>query len=66
MAKVKTAPILVQKYLKGLDYPATKQDLINYAKNNGADENVISMLQGLRTNKFNDPADVSKAMGEID
>lgn len=66
MAKIKTAPIQVQKYLKGMDYPATKNDLIEHAKKNGAEESVISMLQGMKTNKFNDPADVSKALGEED
>jgi hypothetical protein len=30
MAKVN--PIQLQKHLKGMDYPASKQDLINYAK----------------------------------
>jgi hypothetical protein len=64
MAKVKTAPIQVQKFLKGMDYPASKNDLIEQAKRNKADESVISMLQGMKTNKFNSPADVSKALGD--
>ncbi len=58
------APIKVQKFLKGVDYPANRNDLVNRAKQNKADSNVISILEGLREDKFNSPAEVSKAVGE--
>ncbi|HEX2969717.1 MAG TPA: DUF2795 domain-containing protein [Bacteroidales bacterium] len=64
MARVKTAPIQVQKYLKGMDYPAAKKDLIDKAKENKAPEEVITMLEQIKSNKFNDPAEVSKALGD--
>ncbi|HLN56706.1 MAG TPA: DUF2795 domain-containing protein [Bacteroidales bacterium] len=63
MARVETAPIQVQKYLKGMNYPASKEDLINQAKKNRATEDVISMLEQIKSNKFNTPAEVSKALG---
>jgi hypothetical protein len=66
MPKIKTAPIQVQKYLKGMDYPASKKDLIEHARKNDATDDIISMLEGMRANKFNDPADVSKALGDSD
>lgn len=62
MARVKIAPIQVQKYLKGIDYPVTKKDLIEHARKNNAGDDIISMLEGIKSNKFNDPADVSKAL----
>lgn len=34
-------PIQLQKHLKGVDYPASKQDLIDHAKQQDADENAI-------------------------
>jgi hypothetical protein len=49
-----------------MDYPATKEDLIEHARMNKADESVISMLEGLKAKKFNDPAEVSKALGQED
>jgi hypothetical protein len=66
MPKIKTAPIQVQKYLKGMDYPASKKDLIEHARKNDATDDIISMLEGMKVNKFNDPADVSKALGDSD
>jgi len=43
MAKVN--PIQLQKYLKGVDYPVGKKQLIEHAKRSGADENVYSTLE---------------------
>lgn len=63
MAKVN--PIQMQKFLKGMDYPAKKGDLVNHAKNHGADEEVISMLNDLPQNDFKSAADVSRAFGKL-
>jgi hypothetical protein len=35
----------VETYLKGIDFPADKQQLINHAKKNNANEDVISLLK---------------------
>ncbi|UBF26545.1 DUF2795 domain-containing protein [Kovacikia minuta CCNUW1] len=64
MAKVN--PIQMQKYLKGVDYPARKQDLLERAKQEGADENVCLTIEQLPDEEFETPADVSKAFGKID
>ncbi len=64
MAKVN--PIQLQKHLKGMDYPASKQDLIEHAKQHGADENVRSTLEQLPDEEYETPADVSKAVGAIE
>jgi hypothetical protein len=58
----KANPIQIQKYLKGMDYPARKDDLVKLARKNGAEKEVISVLSGLNTDEFKSPADVSKAV----
>lgn len=63
MAKVN--PIQLQKYLKGIDYPASKEDLSKHAQQQGADENAISALKELPDEQYETPADVSKAIGEL-
>lgn len=63
MAKVN--PIQLQKHLKGMDYPASKQDLIQHAKKNGADDNVNSALEQLPDEEYETPAEVSKAIGQV-
>lgn len=62
----KVNPIQMQKYLKGVDYPARKQDLLKRAKQEGADENVVATIERLPDEEFETPADVSKAFGKID
>lgn len=58
-------PIQLQKYLKGMDYPARKADLIKRAEQNGADDQVRSTLEQLPDQEFDSAADVSKAVGQI-
>lgn len=64
MAKVN--PIQLQKHLKGVDYPASKEQLIQHAQKQGADENAISVLQQLPDEEYESPTDVSEAVGEIE
>ncbi|HLP74911.1 MAG TPA: DUF2795 domain-containing protein [Bacteroidales bacterium] len=66
MPRTTIAPIKVQKFLKGVNYPANRQKLIEAAKRNKADTEVISLLERLKGDAFNSPAEVSKGIGEID
>lgn len=60
-------PVSIQKFLKGVDYPATKDDLIDRAEENGADDDVLDVLEQLPDDEeFETPADVNKAIGEIE
>ncbi|ADG20222.1 hypothetical protein QF000_001555 [Paraburkholderia atlantica] len=53
----------VQKALKGASYPADKDSLIETAKANGADDDVLQRLQDLPDQQYQSPADVSKGVG---
>ncbi len=59
-------PVQVQKFLKGVDYPASKQQLIDKAKQEGADQNVIETLSRMPMDRFNSPNDVAEAIGKIE
>jgi hypothetical protein len=60
MAKLN--PIELQKALKGVNYPASKDDLIKAAEDNGATDDVMAALNGLGDDHFNTPADVTEAV----
>ncbi|MEX2599098.1 MAG: DUF2795 domain-containing protein [Dehalococcoidia bacterium] len=62
MAKVN--PVQVQKYLGGLDYPASKDDVVRRAQDEGADEEVMDTLKSLPMDRFNSPNDISEAIGK--
>ncbi|MFB9432858.1 DUF2795 domain-containing protein [Streptoalloteichus tenebrarius] len=57
-------PIQVQKFLKGIDYPATKDEVVKAAQSQGADDNVLDTLRNLPRDNFNSPNDISEAMGQ--
>ena len=59
-------PAEAQKYLSGVNYPASKQQLIEKARSEGADENVISTLEKMSGDMFNSSSDVSEALGKIE
>lgn len=62
MAKIN--PIELQKYLKGVDYPASKDDVVKAAEGNGADDEIMDALKSLSEDKFERPTDVTKALSD--
>lgn len=61
----KPNPIELQKHLKGVSYPASKEELIQHAQEQGADEDLLSTLEQLPDEEFETPAEVSKAVGAL-
>lgn len=56
-------PTQVQKFLEGVDYPASKEALIQHAEQQGADENVLETLKRLPDQDYETPAEVNEALG---
>ena len=52
----------LQKALGGVDYPASKEELVKNAEGKDADEDVLSFLKDLPDRKYETPADVNKEM----
>ena len=46
------------KYLEGVDYPASKEDLASAAESNGAPEKLVERLRTLGRPTFSDPGEV--------
>ena len=58
-----TNPANVATYLKGIDYPAKKDDLVQYAKKNGAESEVIDVNR-MPEQEYGNIADVMKGYGD--
>lgn len=63
MAKIN--PIQMQKYLKGISYPASKDDLVKAADANDAPDDVKQLFAQLPGQQFEKPTDVSAAIGDM-
>jgi hypothetical protein len=65
-SQTKPAPIAVEKYLKGVDFPCNKEELMEHARERGAPEEVQAALARLPDREYESPADISKEMGQIE
>jgi hypothetical protein len=54
----------LQKYLAGVEYPATRQDLADAAGDNGAPDDVLETIEAMPEREYMNPADVSKEAGK--
>jgi hypothetical protein len=54
-------PIQIARYLRGADFPASKEDLVECARQNDAPEKVIEAIRTLDAESFNSIADVTRA-----
>jgi len=58
------SPANVTTYLKGIDYPAKKDQLIKHAQQNGAESEVVNVLNSMPDQEYGNMADVMKGYGE--
>jgi hypothetical protein len=56
------SPIDIQKALGGIDYPATKEDIVKHAQDNGGGDDVIEALQGIEDREYDGPSGVSESV----
>ncbi|MCU1566205.1 MAG: hypothetical protein JWQ56_1142 [Pseudarthrobacter sp.] len=57
-------PIQIQKFLGGVDYPASREALLSKAKDSGADSNVIQALEAIPDREYDSPTAVSSAVSD--
>ncbi|WP_035279946.1 DUF2795 domain-containing protein [Actinokineospora spheciospongiae] len=56
-----TNPIELQKHLSGVDYPASRQDLVEHARSDGASEEILQALENMPDRTYDGPNAVSQA-----
>jgi len=54
----------IHSYLEGVDYPATKDELITTAESNDAPDEVIARLQATSGEQFEDSEELTEAIGD--
>ena len=52
----------VQKALRGADYPASPQDLADTASRNGAGNDLVETLRGMKKDSFDGPSAVMQEL----
>ncbi len=59
------SPVDIQKALKGMDYPASKDEVVQCAERSHADGVVLDMLRRIPERQYETPASVSKEVGKL-
>ncbi|MGZ7047607.1 MAG: DUF2795 domain-containing protein [Methanobacterium sp.] len=62
---VKVSPAQVEKSIKGIKFPASKQDLILQAESNNASDDVLNILENVPDKQFHSPVEISIAIGKM-
>jgi hypothetical protein len=57
-------PIQLQKSLSGVDYPATKDELVKTAREHKADKDIIQALESMPDRRYDGPNAVSQALAK--
>ncbi len=55
-------PAKVREYIQGVNYPATKEDILQQARAEGAGDSVQTVLEKLEDKSYENPADLSEAI----
>ena len=63
---VKINPKTIQSFLGDVDYPVTKLELIDQAREHGADEEIVDILDLIPQSRFESPIEVSQALGNLE
>jgi hypothetical protein len=62
----KLNPTQAQEYLTGAEYPADKEELIDIARENGANQQVIQFLETIPEREYDSPKEVTEMIGSMD
>lgn len=58
------SPANVTHFLKGIDFPAKRDDLLRHAKRNHAEQEVLDEIQAMPEQEYGSMADVMKGFGK--
>ena len=56
----------IQEYLSEMDYPTSKQDIIDYVLEHNAPNEVIDLMIRIPDRQYNKPSDVTKAIDNLE
>lgn len=58
-------PAQIGPFIKDINFPVNKKDVIQHAKNSNANPEVIATLENLPNQKFNSSQELKKILGNI-
>jgi Protein of unknown function (DUF2795) len=53
----------LEKYIKGINFPASKQEVTSTLKSNGAPSEILTKVEGAAKNQFSNQGDLMSTLG---
>lgn len=60
------SPASIASFLEGISFPASKDDLMDYAEDNNAPQDVLDVLDQLPDQEYTSMADVMSGVGQVE
>jgi hypothetical protein len=60
------SPSNVLNFLEGINFPCTKSDLVDYAEDKEALDEIIDLLENFPEHEYEDMSDVMSAIGQVE
>ncbi len=60
------SPTNLAQFLGGINFPCSKQDLINHARRRNAPQEVLNTLQQIPDRTYNSMSDVMSGVGKVE
>ncbi|HAR63566.1 MAG: DUF2795 domain-containing protein [Candidatus Margulisiibacteriota bacterium] len=57
---------MVEKALAGIDYPADKSKMLQFAKERNASSEVLDVLNRMQDRQYTSAADLARGVGEVE
>jgi hypothetical protein len=55
----------IEKYVKGIDFPCDKNQLIQHAKSNNAPDEILDFMQDLPDQEYGSAVDVARGVSDV-
>jgi len=56
----------IASFLEGISFPASKDELIDYAEDNNAPQDIIDVLEQLPDQEYTSMADIMSGIGQVE
>jgi hypothetical protein len=60
------SPANIAKHMKGIDFPADRNQVVNKARDNGAPQEVLDVLEKIPEKSYDNMADLMEGVGKVE
>lgn len=60
------SPANIASFLEGLEFPASKDEVVDYAEDNNAPQEIIDVLEQLPDQEFLSMTDIMSGIGQVE